>query len=112
MGETPGGSHTTAAALAYPLGALSGVVCLWRYREDAFVRFHAWQSILFSIAATVAIIALEFVPLLGLGLALVVAAGAVLLALGLMWRAYRGYWAMLPLLGDIALERASAPGSS
>lgn len=110
MDATKRTGHHLAAALAYPLGLVSGLICLWRFHEDPFVRFHAWQSILLSVAAVAAIVALEFVPLLGLGLAFMVAAGAVALALVLMWRAYRGHWAALPLLGDIATERASLSG--
>lgn len=95
-----------AAALAYPLGLLSGLVCLWRCANQPFVRFHAWQSILLSMTVAAAIVALDFVPLLGLGLVFLIAAGTVVLVLFLMWRAYRGHWEALPLIGDIAIERA------
>ncbi len=95
------------AALAYPLGPVSGLVCLWRYRDDAFVRFHAWQWILLSASILASIVLLDLVPLLGLGLSLFLSVGAVAVVLFLMWRAYGGHWVTLPLLGDIAIERAA-----
>jgi uncharacterized membrane protein len=98
--------HTLAAALAYPLGFVTGLICLWRFPDDPYVRFHAWQSILLSIAVLAAIAALDFVPLLGLGLVFLLSVGATVLTLFLMWRAYQGHWVTLPLLGDIAIERA------
>lgn len=41
-----------AAALAYAAGFISGIAFLVvePYKRDAFVRFHAWQSLLFSLA--------------------------------------------------------------
>lgn len=99
-------SPNEIAAASYALGFLSGAYCLWRYPDEPFVRFHAWQGILFSAVVVVAYVALDYVPLLGLGLVFFLIAGALILTVWLMWRAYRGEWAMLPLLGDVALERA------
>src|SRR4051812_10713441 len=36
----------TAAALAYLAGPFSGPLMLWVEREQPFVRFHAWQSVI------------------------------------------------------------------
>ena len=44
-------------------------------------------------------------PLLGLGLLLGLGVGMIVVVLILMWRAARGEWTMLPLIGDVALER-------
>ena len=45
--------ETMAGGLCYVAGPLSGLVFLFwkRYRQSRFVRFHAWQSIFFSLAA-------------------------------------------------------------
>jgi len=94
------------AALAYPLGIVSGIVSLVSASDEPFVRFHAWQSILVSVLAVAAIVGLDTVPLVGSALALLV---TVLLGLTLLWlalRAWRGHWTRVPLLGDVALERA------
>lgn len=41
-----------AATLAYALGFISAIafLVLEPYKRDAYVRFHAWQSVLFSLA--------------------------------------------------------------
>ena len=98
-------SRTTLAALAYPLGAVGAVLCLWRGGHDAFVRFHAWQSILLTLILVVAVVALRAVPLVGPPLSVAVAGGSVGLAFFLAARAYRGHWTAVPLLGDVAIER-------
>ena len=92
------------AALAYILGPLTGIVCILAYREDPYVRFHAWQSLLLGALVALAVVALDAVPLLGLGMVFFLVVGAGLLSLLLMWQAWSGRWFVLPLLGDVALE--------
>jgi uncharacterized membrane protein len=99
------------AALAYVLGPLTGIICIFAYREDPYVRFHAWQSLLLGAFVGLAIVALDAVPLLGLGMVFVVCAGAGLLTLMLMWKAWSGRWFVLPLLGDVALEIINRDGA-
>lgn len=94
------------AAFAYTLGLLTGVFCLWFYADRPFVRFHAWQSTLLSVAAALTIAGLGQVPIVGSGLAAVVFAAALFLTAILIWRSWRGSWMALPLLGDVALEQA------
>lgn len=94
------------AALAYILGPLTGIVCILMYRDDPYVRFHGWQSLLLSAFVALAVAALDAVPLLGLGMVFFLFVGAGLLTLVLMWQAWRGRWFVLPLLGDVALEIA------
>ena len=98
-------SRNRLAALAYPLGAAGALVCLWRGRGDAFVRFHAWQSILLTVALVALETVVRVVPLVGRPLALFVFATLAGAALFLATRAYRGHWTALPLLGDLAFER-------
>lgn len=98
-------SRNTLAALAYPLGAIGAVVCLWRGGGNVFVSFHAWQSILLTLILVIAVAALRMVPLVGPPLAVVVAGASGCLALFLAARAYRGHWTAVPLLGDVAIER-------
>ncbi|HKY61341.1 MAG TPA: hypothetical protein VJP59_10055 [Gemmatimonadota bacterium] len=102
-------TRSKMAALAYPLGAVGAVVCLSRAGGDAFVRFHAWQSILLTLVLVVGVVALRAVPLVGPPLAIVLAGAVACLALFLAARAYRGHWTAVPLLGDVAIERI-APG--
>lgn len=95
------------AALAYVLGPVSGVACILLYRDDPYVRFHGWQSLLLGGFVVLAVAALDSVPLLGLGMLFILFVGTVLVTLLLAWQAYRGRWFLLPLLGDVALELAT-----
>ena len=99
------------AALAYILGPLTGILCILLYREDPYVRFHAWQSMLLGAFVGLAIVALDAVPLLGLGMVFFLCVGAAALTLLLMWQAWSGRWFVIPLLGDVALDIVHRNGS-
>ncbi|HJU86876.1 MAG TPA: hypothetical protein VJ788_05870 [Gemmatimonadota bacterium] len=99
------------AALAYILGPLTGIICILVYREDQYVRFHAWQSLLLGTFVGLAVVALDSVPLLGLGMVFFLCVSAALLTLLLMWQAWSGRWFVLPLLGDVALEIVNRDGA-
>lgn len=94
------------AAVAYLLGPVTAVTCILLYRDEPYVRFHGWQSLLLSAFVAVAVAALDSVPLLGLGMVFGLFVGTVLLTVLLVWQAFRGRWFLLPLLGDVALELA------
>jgi uncharacterized membrane protein len=108
------------AALCYLVGFVTGLVFLWLspYRNEREIRFHAFQSILFSVAyfvlyAVVTIAALVLSVLsLGLGAfvstSLHLAVNVVFLVawLYLMWKAYRAERVMLPVIGKMADEIA------
>lgn len=83
---------------------MSGAACLVLYRDDPYVRFHAWQSLLLGAFVAAAWAALDAIPLLGLGMVFLLFAGTVLLVAVLVWKALSGRWFLLPLLGDVALE--------
>jgi uncharacterized membrane protein len=101
------GQTRSIAALAYVLGPVTGILCILLYRNDPYVRFHGWQSLLLGAFVGLAVAALDAVPLLGLGMLFVLFVGTVLVTLLLAWQAYRGRWFLLPLLGDMALELAT-----
>jgi uncharacterized membrane protein len=104
----PTTQDSRAAAIAYLAGLVTGIFCLWRYAERPFVRFHAWQSILLWVVLGLLILATNIVPIVGEGIAAGLFAVGFGLTVFLVWRAWRGAWTMLPLLGDIALEQAFA----
>lgn len=107
------GETRSIAALAYVLGPVTAIACIILYRDDPYVRFHGWQSLLLSGFVAVAVAGLDAVPLLGLGLVFVLFVGTALLILLLVWQAYQGRWFLLPLLGDMAFElsQRGQPGS-
>jgi uncharacterized membrane protein len=95
-----------AAALAYFLGFISGIVVLVLEKENRFVRFHALQSILTFGAITLIWMLLNAVPILGFifGVLIIVPASAILW-LVLMFKAYQGEEFRLPVVGPIAAEK-------
>lgn len=88
-------------------------------RSNLFVRFHAWQSILFTAASAIVALLmrmifdiLSFVPFIGFLFAWL-AAGLVFLALVMLWavlvvKAGQGETYELPWIGQIA-DRLTAP---
>lgn len=95
-----------AAALSYALGWVTGLAFLMLERNSRFVRFHAMQSSLVFGALSAASVLLQSVPLLNVILVVfvVVPLSAVLWLL-LMFKAYRGEWFALPVVGPFAEAR-------
>jgi uncharacterized membrane protein len=109
-GGTP--QNQVVAALAYLLGPVTGIIFLYLepYDKDEFVRFHARQSVAFSIAWIVINIVLSvFIAVLpfGLGRLLAVLLELINLGLAIMWiflmyKAYSGERYRIPELADLA----------
>ncbi|MBI5046819.1 DUF4870 domain-containing protein [Candidatus Micrarchaeota archaeon] len=89
------------AAISYVW--IIGVLMYFTKKEDAYVRFHAVQSILFGIAASIVISVTVFV-LIGFLLIPVYFLAILFLA----YKAYNGEKYMLPVLGEMAEKYASA----
>jgi uncharacterized membrane protein len=115
MDETQAGTppnYRVIAALSYLLGAITGVILLYiePYNEDEFVRFHARQSIIFSIAwFGVQIVAGVFIavmprPISGLlaFLLWIFNIGSAIFWVVLMYKAYIGERYRIPELADWA----------
>ena len=112
-------SPNVAGALAYLLGPLTGILFLVLEKENRFVRFHAAQSVLVSIAMVVLSIALTvlnsilaIIPILGwivgILLTLVVGLGTFVLWLLLMFQAFQGKEWELPVLAQYARRMISS----
>jgi uncharacterized membrane protein len=105
-----------AGMLCYPLSFITGILflVLTPYNKDAFVRFHAYQSIFFFVAMLALNIILGvlswFMPW---PIANLLSAGMRLLALGgtgwLMYQAYHGNKFKFPVIGEMAENQASKP---
>ena len=93
-----------AAVLAYLLWIVGGMLLLTIERESRFVRFHALQSILYSSVVGAALTAAMLAGLWAVSAALGFVAMAVWL--WLIYRAARGDWYQLPVLGWLA-ERSA-----
>jgi uncharacterized membrane protein len=107
-----------AAALAYILGFITGVLFLViePYKRDPFVRFHAMQSILFSAAAIVFHIAwsimvgilMHISPWIALAtfpIRLLISLGLFGFWLFVMFQAYNQREFRIPIIGAIAAKQ-------
>lgn len=111
-----------AAALAYVVGLITGILFLviGPYKNDKYVRFHAYQSIFFNVAwvgfwivwmivgLVLGAVTKGLFFLLELPVNLLLALGGFILWILLMHRAYQGRYFSLPFIGTIAANKADA----
>ncbi len=109
-----------AGLLAYVLGLITGVIFLViePYKNDRFVRFHAFQSIFFNVAVIVVMIGWTILSVLlatltGGVLGLIMFPLTLLIQLGifiywifLMYKAYKNERHMIPFIGELAAKQA------
>lgn len=114
-------STNLAAALSYALGFITGILflVLAPYKNDKFIRFHAMQSVLFSVSC----IAFSIVWSIGVGilvdvmgywvltidvpLRLLAGLGIFVYWLYLMFQAYSEREYHIPWIGDIAAKQVN-----
>ncbi len=101
---------TLAALLAYLVGPASGLLFLVIEKKSRFVRFHAMQSTITFLALMVISIVAGAVPLLGPLVGFLAWMLMLVLWILLMVKALQGDWFKLPVVGDMAEERAQLPG--
>jgi len=106
LGKTSSGLQPNVGALfAYVLGLVTGLIFFLIEKENKFVRFHAFQSICFSIALFVLGAVLAFLPGLGPLLVMLLNLGGLVVWIILMIQAFQGQWFKLPVIGDIAAKQ-------
>jgi uncharacterized membrane protein len=115
-------TNNLAGALCYIAGFITGIVflVLEPYNKNRFVRFHAFQSIFFSVVCIVfsmvwswLFFSLLFTPGMGLwGLFslvwLVIRLGMFAAWIFLMYKAYNNEEFKLPVIGDLAAKQAGS----
>lgn len=112
-GSTPHPQSRQLAALSYFLVGISGLLLLTFRRDDSFVRFHALQSVVATLAALLIGLVLRILgvlPLIGflyLYLFRVYTGLVFLYWIYLMIRAYRGSRYRIPYLGKIVERQIS-----
>jgi len=97
-----------AAALAYALGPIGGIVFLLIEKNDGFVRFHALQSIVTFTGIAVLHLVLRNLPLLAWMAGLPFMILTVVVWIVLMFKALNRERYKVPVLGDF-VERQLAP---
>ncbi|HEU5403851.1 MAG TPA: zinc-ribbon domain-containing protein [Terriglobales bacterium] len=116
--SAPGLTSNMAGALAYILGVVSGIIFLVLdpYKRDRFVRFHAFQSIFYSVACIVFAIAWNiawdilgsisgWLYLIAIPVRLAISLGLFLFWLFLMYQAYNNREFKIPFIGQLAAKQ-------
>lgn len=106
-GEKKNGSSTNldpkvAACLSYVLCWVTGLIFLLIEKENRFVKFHAWQSLITFGGLTVIAVVAGIIPFLGAMIVTLIQILAIVLWIVLMVKAYQGEWFRLPVAGEIA----------
>ena len=103
LGNTVSGLEpTVAGALAYLLWFVSGILFFIVEKNNAFVRFHALQSIMLFGGFFVIMLIFGVIPILGFVVNFLLSICAFILWLFLMVKAAQGVAFKLPILGDLA----------
>jgi uncharacterized membrane protein len=97
-----GMAENVAGLLTYSAGIIAGIFFLTLEKESRFVKFHAMQSILFSLAYLSVALALRVVPVLGRILYMLLTPLGLIVWIVLMIKAYRHEYFELPLIGEVA----------
>ena len=107
--QASGLSNNTAAALAY-VTIIPAILFLLiePYNRNAFVRFHAFQSIFLGVAALVAHLFLGFVPVFGWIIMPLLGIFCVVVWILTMVKAAMGEWFKLPVIGNLALQQSKS----
>jgi uncharacterized membrane protein len=107
MNKTSSGmDENLAGALTYALGWVTGALFLVTEPTNAFVRYHAWQSVIVFGALSIAWLVSVSVLFVGWLVAFVIIPPlSLFLWLLLMYKAYQGERYKLPFAGDLAAQR-------
>lgn len=117
--STSGLDPNLAGLLSYILTPITGVIFFIIEKSNAIIRFHAAQSIVFGVAATLLLFAMQFTrivltqiswtlgSLFGL-LEILVWLGLLIAWIALLVKGYSGEKWKLPVLGDVAERLASS----
>lgn len=92
-----------AAALSYVLGWITGLIFFVTEKDSKYVKFHAMQSIIFSLSWTILSILLVITVI---GPALLGIAGLIIWIICII-KAYSGEMFKLPVIGDTAEKIAN-----
>jgi len=119
VAQAGGMTENVASALCYLAGIITGIIflVLAPYNQSKIVRFHAFQSIFFSIAWIILSVAISILSAILLAMSsaigilislfhLVLGLGGLLLWLFLMWKAYNNQKFVLPIVGPLAEKQA------
>lgn len=93
-------SENLEALVAYLFGWVSGLIFFLLEKENAFVRFHALQSLVTFLGLAIVGFVAVFIPFLGALIAILLWPLGFVLWVVLMVKAYQGQRFKLPVVGD------------
>ncbi|WIV12328.1 DUF4870 domain-containing protein [Proteiniborus sp. MB09-C3] len=102
-----GMEENIAALLSYVLGFITGIIFYVLEKDSKFVKFHAMQSIIYSIGLMVLSFILGFIPIVGWIISLIIGPLSLILWIILMIKAYKYEYFKLPIIGDMAEKQAN-----
>jgi len=102
MAKSNGSNENLMAAASYLLGFITGIIFLLVEKDSKFVRFHAMQSTIAFGGMFVANIVLEFIPILGWLVGLILSFAAFIFWIVCMWKAFQGETYKIPYIGNLA----------
>lgn len=98
-------------AIAYFLGPITGLYFLVTEGKNAFIRFHAMQSLILFGGIIALQIVLRLLPVLGPMLLMMISPllyiGSFVVWLVLMWKAYHGEKYLIPYIGELAEKQVA-----
>jgi uncharacterized membrane protein len=105
-------SENAAGALAY-VTVIPAIIFLLvePYNKNPYIKFHAWQSVFFSIACVglwVLDVILAMIPILGWIAMAIIGLGVIVLWIILVMKALSGNKFMLPVIGALAEKQANS----
>jgi uncharacterized membrane protein len=104
--SSTGLDENLAAALTYLLGFITGIVFLVIEKDSKFVRFHAMQSTITFVGLWVLSLVVWMVPIVGWLVGLLLMPVTLILWIVLMFKAYQNERFKLPIVGDMAEQKA------
>ena len=109
ISQETGSQDNLLGALCYLFGWLTGAI-LWFSlpKSKKFVRFHAMQSIIFSVILMVIFIVLSLVPVIGWIISAILGLAAFVIWILLMVKANQRLKYKLPFIGDLADKWSSS----
>ena len=96
------------ALLCYALGWVTGLIFLLTEKDNAYVRFHALQSLVAFGVLHLASFVVLILPLLGILLSFVVGVASFVLWVVMMIKAYKGERYKLPIVGDFVEKQLAS----
>lgn len=105
MAENANQNDNLMGALAYLLGPVTGIILLLVEKKSQYIRYHAMQSVVVFGAIFLVSLALNFLPILGTLMSMLLSLVSFILWIYLMYHAYSGVKYKVPYLGDVAEQQ-------